>query len=875
MQARPPARAKRELRPGAKLDAWTRERLSVWCLVIASRRGLAMVGAALPTMWDLPRPKKRWYRRWWFTIPFSSLLLLAIAGGIVYWKVSSEYEEKAARLDYEQLEAMESASTILDRKGGVMGRIFTQNREQVPMAALSKNLVDAVIAREDARFYEHKGVDYKGVARALYENWKAGKDKQGASTLTQQLARNTFPDALPASDRTKERKLLEMFVAYEIERRCNKEKILELYLNRVFFGNGFYGAEAASRGYFGKACKDITVSEAALLAGLLRSPERLSPWRSYASANEERKVVLNNMLSNGKLTREQYEEAFADEPILKNKRSILQESHAADMVYQQVMRTIKDKERVLGDGLKIYTTIDSALQKKAENTLRARLAAIEQRPDWDQQTYAKYDQIFKAANKQPMTPEGRRLEPEYLQGAAVMLENHTGAILAVVGGRDFAHSALNRTTQVQVPPGTAFKPLVYAAAFEKGFFPGTVVQDAVLDNAKVMIGGTTGILGEWGPERADNRFEGAISARTALVKSKNGATARLGMMTGIEDVLKLAENAGISDDLAAYPKTYLGGSEVAPMDLTLAYTMFAGGGSRPARPFIIARIEDKHGNVLFQEKPETVQVIKETTAHEVHTCLAEVLDQDGTAERAALEFGLKKFPLGGKTGTAYNFTDLWFCGYSSEITCSVWIGFDQQRGKPKRPVFRGAFSKDIALPVWVELMKASFADYKPREFVQPKGIIRAEICRSSGGLACAKCIENGVRTTYQEICTEAQAPRDPCPVHSGAAPAVSRVAPGGAIIPRVLVAEGLTPVALKGRSVVGEDPYGSNAAVERKLALAGVGNALAPTHTTDQLPAPAAPAADTAPAAIAVPTVVPPAPKADVKLEQPEPIKFD
>jgi membrane peptidoglycan carboxypeptidase len=251
-------------------------------LVIASRRGLAMVGAALPTMWDLPRPKKRWYRRWWFTIPFSSLLLLAIAGGIVYWKVSSEYEEKAARLDYEQLEAMESASTILDRKGGVMGRIFTQNREQVPMAALSKNLVDAVIAREDARFYEHKGVDYKGVARALYENWKAGKDKQGASTLTQQLARNTFPDALPASDRTKERKLLEMFVAYEIERRCNKEKILELYLNRVFFGNGFYGAEAASRGYFGKACKDITVSEAALLAGLLRSPERLSPWRSYA-----------------------------------------------------------------------------------------------------------------------------------------------------------------------------------------------------------------------------------------------------------------------------------------------------------------------------------------------------------------------------------------------------------------------------------------------------------------------------------------------------------------------------------------------------------------------------------------------------------------
>jgi membrane peptidoglycan carboxypeptidase len=826
-------------------------------------------------MWDLPRPKKPFYRRWWFTVPFFGLLLLAAGGGIAYWLVSSDYESKARRFDYSRLTAMESASVILDRNGQVLGRIFTQNRTEVPFSELSQNLVDAVIAREDARFYEHKGVDYKGVARAVWVNWRGGK--QGASTITQQLARNTFPEQLPANDRTKERKLLEMFVAFEIEKQCDKQKILELYLNRVYFGNGFYGAQSASRGYFGKDAKDLTVSEAALLAGLLRSPDRLSPWRSWAACDVERKVVLNNLFTQSKITREEYDIAFNDEPVLRNRRPISQESYAADMVYQQVLRKV-GRDRAMSEGLRIHTTIDSAMQKKIETTLRAQLTGIEQRPGWEQQTYAQYDQIYRAANRQPLNAQGKRLEPEYLQGAAVMLENSTGAILAIVGGREFQHSELNRATQVQLPPGTAFKPLVYAAAFEKGYFPGTVVQDTVLDNTKVMIGGTTGILGEWGPERADNRFEGAISTRTALVKSKNGATARLGMMTGIEEVLDLAENAGISNQLAAYPKTYLGGSEVSPMDLTLAYTLFPRGGTRPSKPFIISRIDDKEGNVLFQEQPESVPVIKDTTAYEVHTCLAQVLEQDGTAERAATELGLNKYPIGGKTGTAYNFTDLWFCGYSSEVTCSVWIGFDQQRGKPRQTVYRGAFSKDIALPVWAEAMKASFDQYKPKDFTPPKGIIRVEICRTSGGLACEKCIENGVRSTYYEIATEEQAPRDPCPTHSGYVPPVAAVpnpANGGAVRPRVKEVEGLTPIPITQPVVLGKDPYGSDEAVARMLQMANVGNATAPMQTTMDVPLPDPKGQENPVAPAPVPTVVPPTPKSDVKLDRPEPLKFD
>ncbi len=828
----------------------------------------------VPCMWDSNRPKKRWFLRWWFTIPVVTLVLLALAAAIIFYKVKWDYEAQARQFDYTRLEAMESASVILDRHGVLLGKIFTQNRDQVGIEQLSPTLLEAVVAAEDARFYDHTGVDVRGVLRALYENYRAGKDKQGASTLTQQLARNTFPEQLPPNDRSKERKLREMFVAREIERRCTKQQILNLYLNRVYFGNGFFGAESAAKGYFGKRASELSYSESAMLCGLLRSPDRLSPWRNYSACIEERNRVLNRLLELNRVTREQYDHAFAEEPVLKNKRPIHQENYPADLVYQQVLKIV-GRDRATSEGLRIFTTIDSTLQKKSEASLRTELNSVEQRPEYPHQTLVQFTRIFDAANKQPTDAEGRRINPEYLQGAVVMLDNKTGGILVMIGGRDFAQSELNRTRQVQLPPGTAFKPLVYAAAFEKGMFPGTNVEDAVMDNTKVMIGGTTGILGEWGPERADNRFEGTISARTALVKSKNAATVRIGMATGIKDVMELADSAGISSDLAAYPRTYLGGSEVVPMELALSYTMFPNGGIRPVNTFIIQRIEDKLGNVIFEEKPETMRVIKDTTAFEVHSCLAQVLEPDGTAERASTELGLKRYPLGGKTGTGYNFTDAWFLGYSSEVTCAVWIGLDQQRGKPRAGIYRGAFGKDIALPVWAEIMKASFDTYKPQEIVQPKGIIRVEICRASGGLATAKCLENGVRTTYQEICTEAQAPKDPCPVHSGISPipVAGKPSADGALRARVVESQSLKTVALTGPTVLGNDPYGSHLALERQVQLAGVGNAQAPLDSTREIPigGEPPPPRDAPPPR---PIVVPPLPTTAVKLDPPEPLKF-
>ncbi|HYR57930.1 MAG TPA: transglycosylase domain-containing protein, partial [Chthoniobacteraceae bacterium] len=588
-------------------------------------------------------------------------------------------------------------------------------------------------------------------------------------TLTQQLARNSFPDELPSNDRTYRRKLLEIFVAREIEKRFNKERILELYLNRVYFGSGLFGAEAAARAYFGKHAKELTLSEAATLAGLLKSPNNLSPWRNRQACIDQRNFVLARMVELGHITKQQCDMTLAEDLLVKNRAKIHQESYAIDLVAQQVIAQF-GRDAAISDGYRIYTTIDGELQRKAEKALRDQLDRAERHEGFEHQTYAQYDQLFKAHQRKQANGDADSLAaPDYLQGSAVVIENATGGILTLVGGRDFQHSEFDRALLSHRPAGTAFKPIVYAAAFEKGLFPGTVVQDSVIDNRQVMIGGTTGILGEWGPETVENKYEGAISARTALVKSKNAATVRLGMMTGLDRVLPLAKKAGIESTLRPFPATFLGSSEVTLMEMTLANTIFPGGGQRPERAFIIDRIESKEGKTVYKARPGRAPVVSPTTAYEVHSCLAEVLER-GTADRTFTDLGLKRFPLGGKTGTAYNFTDAWFVGYSSAVTCGVWAGFD----KPQT-IYRGAFSNQIALPVWTNVMKATFAEYKPGEIPQPKGIIKCEICSASGKLATDKCfemVENAEtqesvkrRATYFEIATEAQAPKEPCDVH--------------------------------------------------------------------------------------------------------------
>lgn len=778
--------------------------------------------------------RKPLHRRTWFIV-LLVLIGAPVAFALGYWlKLKSEYGAKVAKFDFSQLEEMESASTIYDRNNNVLGRIFLENREVVSFDQFPPELIQSVIAAEDNRFYQHSGVDFYGMARAAIKNWRAGRIRQGASTLTQQLARNTFS----LRERTYERKILEIFLAQEIERRFSKKKILELYLNRVYFGNGFYGAQSAARGYFGKDVKNLNLSECATLAGMLKNPNNLSPWSNRQACIDTRNFVLGRMLDQKMLTQPQYEEQIAQGLAVKNRQPIHADSYAIDMIRQQV-NDIVGKGRAIADGYRIYTTIDGELQKKAEESLRAHLEEIENRKDYDHQTYADYNSLLKQRKNSADTDEKETPPlPEYLQGALVVLNNADGAILSLVGGRDFSQSQYDRAIASARPAGTAFKPFVYAAAFEKGIFPGALFQDSLMDNRQVMIGGVTGILGEWGPERVDNKYEGPIPARYALVKSKNAATVRVGMQTGVDNVIDLAKKAGLAhvagkDDkgretlnLRRYPATLLGSSEVTLMNMTLAYTMFPNEGWRPAEPFILKRIEEKDGTVIFESKPERQRVIKDTTAYEVHSCLSEVLEW-GTGDKAFSKYGLKKFPVAGKTGTAYNFTDDWFLGYSSSITCGVWAGFD----KPQ-PIYRGAFSNEVALPIWVDVMNATFAKYRATEIPQPRGIKKYEICLSSGMLATDKCVETSQnketgetiehRTTYWEIGTEDQAPKQTCAVHGDVQPGqvalVQNQSPLNAPqtpsqYPRATIAVDLAkvaPVHLKAPTVIGDDdPYNS------------------------------------------------------------------
>src|SRR5437660_4595642 len=473
-----------------------------------------------------------------------------------------------------------------------------------------------------------------------------------------------------------------------------------------------YGAEAAARGYFGKSAREMTLAECATLAGLIKSPNRLSPWSDRANSRETRDFALDRIGDLGFISRKQCAAARAQQIVVGSRQNAQGQTYAVDYIRQQVIAVV-GWDRAINEGYRIHTTIDVDVQRAAEDSLKTHLQEVEQHPDYNHQTYAEYAASFRKAKANGTMSE--QPAPEYLQGAVIGLDNAAGDILVLVGGRDFEHNQYNRALKARRPAGTAMLPFVYAAAFEKGMYPGSVVEDSPLDNRAVMIGGTTGILGEWGPENAENRYEGAMTARQALVKSKNGATVRIGMDAGVDEVLHLCSAAGIRSPLRPYPATFLGSSEVTLAELALAYTIFPNGGWRPNAPHILERIEEKDGTVVWDAKRTRNRqtVIKPETAYEVHSCLVDALES-GTGKAARTQFGLKKLPAAGKTGTAYDFTDALFAGYDSNFTCAVWTGFD----KPQK-IYRGAFGRELALPVWGDIMNAATQSYTPRQRPQP------------------------------------------------------------------------------------------------------------------------------------------------------------
>ena len=674
----------------------------------------------------------------------------------VYGWMVAEFSAKAASFDLEKLPRMESASVILDRSGQQIGKIFIQNRLPIPYEQIPKEMLNAVVAEEDNRFFEHHGVDYYGVLRAAISNYRQGRVKQGASTVTQQLARNSFD----LRERSYRRKLLEMFVAQRIEEHLSKEKIMELYLNRVYFGSGFYGVEAAARGYFGKSAKDLSVGECAMLAGLLKSPNALSPWNNPKGAKKVRDFVLGRMREMRLISRDEYQNAVELNLSVRKRTNPNRVSYAIDLVRQQAIAAL-GYDRAMNDGVRIQTTFDSKLQAAAERALRSQLEAVERQTGYNHQTFAQYRETNRKLEEAAQRGEPVTMpSPSYLQGAVLAVDNQTGGILAVAGGRDFLHSEFNRALQGRRPPGTLFTTMVAAAAYAKGIFPGEPVEDGCIDNHYVMIGGDNGILGEWGVERPDNDYEGPMPSSEAVSRGKNAGVIRLGFRTGLDDLEKFCRAAGIRSPIRDVANAYLGSSEMTLDELTLAYTAFPGGGTRPAKLYTISHITDQDGNLLFENPPTRVPVISTEVSWQVHSLLRDALFK--TCAQAAAAAGVNtNSPFAGKPGTAYDFTDTWFVGYSGAVTCGVWVGFD----KPQK-IYRGAFGKDLALPIWSQVMSASLASFPSQMLSAPPGLKQVEVCRISGlppAEACRK-IAGMVTTCYA---TQAEVTSGICDIHGG------------------------------------------------------------------------------------------------------------
>lgn len=708
------------------------------------------------------------YQRWWFYAPLV-LLLVGAAVAWVGWVIfSAEFEQRAEEFNLAEMEHMEAASVIYDRNGVEMGKIFIQNRHPVPLSEISPLMVKAVIAAEDNKFYQHGGVDYMGVLRAAIANYRRGRISQGASTVTQQLARNSFE----LKERTYKRKILEMFLAQRIEKHTSKDKIMELYLNRVYFGSGFYGVEAAAKGYFGRSAKELTVAQCAMLAGLLKSPQAISPFNNKEAATQARNFVLGRMKDLGFITGRELDQELQIPLYVVKRTNPFKVSYAIDYIRQQAIAAL-GFDQAMNGGFRIETTMDIKMQRAAEQSMRDVLTKVEtSTPGYSHPTFEQYRALAK--NDEERLNKGdlsvKLPEPKYLQGAVLALENLTGGIVVMVGGRDFKHSEFNRAMMGKRPAGTAFAPFVFASAYEKGIFPGEVVDDACIDNRFVMVGGDSGILGEWGVERPDNDYEGPMPTREALVKGKNAATVRLGFQTGLEQLKKVSASAGITSPIRNYANAFLGSSELTLDELTVAYTIFPNGGTHPKQPFIINRIKNIEGNTIFQSRTEQVRSISPEAAFQVNAGLQDALRR-GTGSLAYTQYGLEDMPAGGKTGTAYNFTDTYFFGYNSSVTCGVWVGFD----RPTK-IFRGAFGRDLALPIWTRVMNAAATELPAVAFNRPATLKPVEVCTTSGLLATPLC---HVPTdpsnpdaptqslTYTEWATEAQMPTIRCDIHGG------------------------------------------------------------------------------------------------------------
>ncbi|MBI2219922.1 MAG: PBP1A family penicillin-binding protein [Acidobacteria bacterium] len=598
-------------------------------------------------------------------------------------------------------------TVFYDRAGRPWFRMDEQ-RQDVPLARISRHLQHAVIAVEDHRFYRHPGIDPLALGRAVVRNVADAEVVEGGSTLTQQLARTLFL----SNRRTWGRKAREAGIALLLESELTKDQILELYLNRIYISAGHYGVETMSRHLFGKPSRDLSLAEAALVAGLIRAPGALSPWSNPDGAVRRSHVVLARMREQGFISAAQEAQArrarvrIRPYPAAQQARA----GYAKEYLRQQF------RNRFGGDhppDWKIETTFDPELQDLAERAVQQGLARVSRRRD--------------------------------LQAALVAIDPRTGDILALVGGRDFSTSQFNRAVRSRRQPGSAFKPFVYAAALSRGYSPVSVLQGL----SSIPPQGPD----EWSPRNAsDDSNADELTIRAAIVESDNRAATAMQQKIGARPVLRLADALGMRD-LPDVPSLALGSGEVTPLELTAAFGVFANLGTG-ARPRAVKRVLDADGGVALRNDVRQERVLEPDVAFQMQSMLRDVIDR-GTGSPAR-QWGVN-FPAGGKTGTTDDFRDAWFVGFSSEIVAGVWVGFDQPATIADR-----AYGARFALPIWSDFMRRAARKYPPQDFDRPAGLTEEPLCRDSYLRPVEDC------PLYTEYFKEAdEVPSKLCPLHEG------------------------------------------------------------------------------------------------------------
>ena len=734
-------------------------------------------------------------------LAFFSILLGTSAGG--YLAVSRGMPSIEEIKQYRPV----AGTKIYADDNVLIGELKVEKGIFVPLDKIPEHVINAVIAVEDSRFWRHKGIDYLAIARAVIKDILYVELKEGGSTITQQLAKVMFL----TPEKTLKRKLREASLAIKIEKNLSKKEILELYMNKVYFGHGAYGVEMASMIYFGKSVKDINLSESALIAGLIKAPSLYSPYNNLAKAKERRHIVLSRMEEEGFIKRSEKDNELKQPIYLSSMRKGIEANNYFIEYIRKYLEGKYGEETVYKKGLKVYTTLDRRAQLSAAKAMQQGLRELDKRRGWRGPSEHKTDidfekemkgkefttpvvttpggiasgLVLKVSNKDAIIKTrgiiGRLLiedarwasviidskgknkvlkdfrltqilqpgdivkvsiksirgsdvrlsleqEPE-VEGALVALEPDTGFIRAIIGSYDFVKSEFNRAIYARRQPGSAFKPIIYAAALDHGFTPASII----VDEPVTYHGGPKG---EWSPENCDHKFNGPTTLREALTYSRNVVTVKLVDAVGIDNVLEFARTVGIQSDMPRDLTIALGSLSLTPFDLAQCYSIFANEGMK-SKPIAVKYVTDSRGGVLESNEPEAEEVVRPQTAFLITSMMEDVV-RNGTGWRAK---ALGR-PVAGKTGTTNEYRDAWFVGYSTNLVSVVWVGFDDMRSLGHRETGANAAS-----PIWVYFMKDSLRG-EIEEFPVPEGIVSYTIDPVTGLLS--KDESAGIKEYFEE-----------------------------------------------------------------------------------------------------------------------------